>query len=74
MNSLAGLNAPLPVPRLSKLIASQLVKNGAHRTGDRESARLIIKQLFDLWKVPTPEGHSISDPFRQVELAAALRS
>ena len=53
--------------------ASQLVKNGAHRTGDRESIRLVNKELSDLWKITTPEGHSISEPFRQEELAAALR-
>ena len=52
---------------------SQLVKNGAHKTGDRESTRLVNKQLSDLWKIPTPEGHSISEPFRPEELSAALR-
>ena len=62
-----------PVPRLGKHIASQLVKNGAYRTGGRESTRLINKELSDLWKIPTPAGHSISEPFRPEELAAALR-
>ena len=42
--------------------ATQLVKNGAHRTGDREFTRLVNKDLSDLWKLPTPEGHSISEP------------
>jgi len=50
-------------------IASQLVENGTHRTGDRKSTRLVNKQLSDLWKIPTPEGHSISEPFRPEELA-----
>ena len=54
-------------------IASKLVKNGAHRTGGREYTRLVNKQLSDLWKIPSPEGHSISEPFRPEELAAALR-
>ena len=54
-------------------IASQLVKNGAHKTSDREPTRLVNKQLSDLWKIPTPEGHSISEPFRPEEFAAALR-
>ena len=54
-------------------IASQFVKNGAHRTSGRESTRLVKKQLSDLWKIPTPEVHSISEPFRAEELAAALR-
>ena len=50
-------------PVLANSIASQLVKNGAHRTGDRQSTRLVNKQLFDLCKVPTAEGYSISDLF-----------
>jgi len=54
-------------------IASQLVKNGAHKTGGRESTRRVNKQLSVLWKIPTPEGHSISEPFRSEEFAAALK-
>ena len=51
------------------------MNNGAHRTGSREIARLINKELSDLWKIsfPTPECHSISDPFGPEELVAALR-
>ena len=60
-------------PISANSIASQLVKNGIHRTGGRESSGLINKVLSDLWKIPTPEGHSISDPFRTEELAAAPR-
>jgi len=45
-------------------IALQLVKNAAHKTSDREPTRLVNKELSDLWKNPTPEGHSISEPFR----------
>jgi len=40
---------------------------------DRQSTRLANKELSDLWKIPTPEGHSISEPFRPDKLAAALR-
>jgi len=54
-------------------VASQLVKNGAHNTGSRESTTLINKQLYDIWKVPTPEGNSISGPFRPAEFTSALR-
>jgi len=54
-------------------IASQLVKNRAHKTRDRESTRLVNKQLSDQWKIRTPEGHSVAEPFRPDELAAALR-
>jgi len=37
----------------------------------RESSRFVNKKLCKLRKIPTPEGHSISDPFRPLELAAA---
>ena len=60
-------------PVSANSIASQLVENGAHKTGGRESTRLINKQLSDLRKNQTPEGHSISEPFRPEEFAAALR-
>jgi len=49
------------------------VKNGAHKTSDRETTRLVNKQLSDLWKIPSREGHSISEPFRPEKFAAALR-
>jgi len=51
----------------------ELVENGAHKTGGHESTRLVNKQLSDLWKIPTPEGHCISEPFRPEEFATALR-
>jgi len=51
----------------------QLVKNGAHKTGDRKSTRIVNKELSNLWKIPTPEGHSISEPFGPEELAALRR-
>ena len=38
-----------------------------------ESTRLNNKELSDPWKVPTPEGNSISGPFTPEELSAALR-
>jgi len=61
------------VLRFGNSIASQMVKNGAHKTSDRELTRLVNKQLSDLWKIPPPEGHSISEHFRPEEFAAALR-
>ena len=60
-------------PISANSIASQLVKNGAHKTKDRKSTWLVNKELSDLWKIPTPEVHSISEPFRPEELAVALR-
>jgi len=59
-------------PVSANSIASQLVKNGTHKTGGCESTRLGNKKLSDLWKIPTPEGHSISEPFRPEDFAAAL--
>ena len=58
-------------PISANSIASQLVKNGAHKTSGREATRLVNKELSDLWKIPTPEGHSISEPFKPEEFAAA---
>ena len=45
-------------PVSANSIASQLVKNGAHKTSDCEPTRLVNKQLSDLWKIPTPGGMS----------------
>jgi len=56
----------------ANFIASQL-KNGAHKSSDREPTRLVNKELSDLWKISTPEVHSISESFRSEEFAAALR-
>jgi len=47
-------------PVSANSIASQSVKNEAHKTSDREPTRLVNKELSNLWKIPTPEGHSIS--------------
>ena len=46
-------------PISANSIASQLVKNGAHKTVNRESTKLNNKQLSDLWKVPPHEGDNI---------------
>jgi len=37
-----------------------------------EFTRLVNKQLPDLWKIPTPEGHIISGHLRPKEREAAL--
>ena len=42
-------------------------------SGNRESTKLISKQLSDLWKVPIPEGNRIPGPFTSKELANALK-
>jgi len=55
-------------PGSANSIASQFVKNEAHKTRNGESTRLVNKELSDLWKIPKPDGHSISEPFRPEEL------
>jgi len=60
-------------PVSANSITSQLVKNGSHKTGGRESTRLVNKQLSGLWKIPKPEGHSISEPFKPEKFTAAIR-
>jgi len=60
-------------PVSANSIAPPLVKNGAHKTNDREPTRLVNKHMSDLWKISTPEGHNISEPFRPEEFAAVLR-
>jgi len=54
-------------------MASQLVKKGKHKFSVREPTRLVKKQLSDLWKITTLDGHSISEAFRPEEFVAALR-
>jgi len=75
INKLAGRfgRSSLQCPVAANSIASQVVKNGAHKTGGRESTRLVNKELSDRWKIPIPEGHSISKPFKLEELAALRR-
>ena len=75
INKLTGMSGRSSrlCPVSANSIASQPLKNRALTTGSRETTRLVNKQLFDLWKIPTPEGSSISGPFRPEELAVALR-
>ena len=61
------------VPRLGKFHHLTTREERAHRTGGRKSNRLVNKQLPDIWMIPSPEGNSISEPFRPEEFAAALR-
>jgi len=57
-NLLAGLDDPF-----ASAPSWQIVKKGAHRISGRKSTRLVNKELFNQWKIPTPEGHSISELF-----------
>ena len=42
------------------------------QTRDRESTRIVNKQLSDLWKIPPPDGDSTSGPFKPDELSNTL--
>jgi len=55
INKLAGKSGRSSrlYPVSANSIPSQLVKNGAHKTGSRESTGLINKQVSDIWKIPT---------------------
>jgi len=64
-------NPHCPCPITVNSIASQLVKNGTYKTKDRESDRLVNKEISDLWKIPTPEDKCISGEFTSDEFALA---
>ena len=70
-NLLEGVDAPLACATSRQIPSPH--KNRAHRTGGHESTRLINKQLSNLWKIPIPKGHSISEPLRLEEFATALK-
>ena len=54
-------------------IALQLVRNGKYEGVDRESTYRVVKEVSDLWKVPTPTADNISGKFSSVEFATALQ-
>ena len=60
-------------PISANCIASQLVKNGVYRTKDHEPARLVAKEVSELWKIETPAGESISNDFTPEEFSSALQ-
>jgi len=62
-----------PVPRLGKFHRLAIGEERAHKTSDRKPTRLANKELSYLWKIPTGEGHSISEPFSPEDFGAALR-
>jgi len=62
------------MPRLGKFHRLTTREERGTQDWGRESTRLVNKQLSDLWKIPTPEGHSISEPGRiqPVKLGGAV--
>jgi len=73
-NILAGLDAP-PACAPSRQILSprNWGRTGHTRLATMSQPWFVNKQLSDLLKIPAPEGHCISEPFRQEEFATALR-
>jgi len=46
-------------PRLGKLHGLETHEEWGTQDQGRESTRLVNKELCDLWKIPTPKGHSL---------------
>jgi len=61
-------NPHCPCPITANSIALQFVKNGTYKTKDRESDRLVNKEVSDLWRIPTPENKCISGEFTSENL------
>ena len=62
-----------PCPISANYIASQLGKNGVYRSKDHDPARLVVKEVSELWKIETPAGASISHDFTPEEFSSALQ-
>ena len=62
-----------PCPIFVNSIASQLVKNGTYKTNDREFTRLVLKEVSELWRIPTPADNCISGDFSEEEFALSLQ-
>ena len=76
INNLTGRSrhSPRQCPISSNSIATQLVRNGTYKGADRESSRLVAKEVSDLWRANPPAGSpNISGDFTSAELAAALK-
>ena len=75
LNNLTGRSrhSPRHCPISANKIASQFVKSGTYEGKDRDSTRLVAKEVSDLWKAPTPSGDNISGEFTPEEFATALQ-
>ena len=62
-----------PCPISVNSIASQLVKNGTYKTNNREFTRLVLKEVSELWRIPTPADKCISGDFSPEEFARSLQ-
>ena len=66
-------HSPRHCPVSADAIASHLVRNEKYETVDRNSSRLVCKEMSDLWRATTPDAVNICDTFSQREFAAALQ-
>ena len=62
-----------PFPISANSIASQLIKNGTYKTNDCEFTRLVLKEVSELWRIPTPGYKCISGDFSPEEFAKSLQ-
>ena len=62
-----------PCPISAYSIASQLVKNETYKTTDRGFTRLVLKEVSELWRIPTPADKCIFDDFSPEEFARSLQ-
>ena len=75
LNNLTGRSrrSPRQCPVPANAIASQLVRNGKYEGIDKESSRLISKEVSDLWRATTSDAENLSGGFTSREFAAALQ-
>ena len=75
LNNLTGRSrhSPRHCPVSADAIASQLVRNGKYENVDRESSRLISREVSDLWRATTSSSVNISGKFTSREFTAALQ-
>ena len=62
-----------PCPISANSIAFQLVKNGTYKMNDSEFIRLVLKEVFELWRIPTPAEKCIYGDFSPKEFARSLQ-
>ena len=65
INNLTGRSRQVPrqCPVSANAIASQLVKNGKYEGASRESTRLVLHELSDLWRATPSHSVNLSGDF-----------
>ena len=74
-NNLTGhsRHPPRQCPISANAIFLQLIRNGEYETKDCETTRLVRKETSELWKIPTPNGSSLTREFSPPEFADAFQ-